>query len=76
MFLPGPYMLWWPALRASHPLRTPEAEEPLSASDNLNRLFPKYQRCDYAGKYGHAASHYIYFSIIPSIANNRYKDGL
>lgn len=28
MFLPGPYMLWWPALRASHPLRTPEAEEP------------------------------------------------
>ena len=29
MFLPGPYMLWWPALRASHPLRTPEAEEPV-----------------------------------------------
>lgn len=30
MFLPGPYMLWWPTLRASHPLRTPEAEEPLN----------------------------------------------
>lgn len=35
MFLPGPYMLWWPALRASHPLRTPEAEEPVKRSRRL-----------------------------------------
>ena len=37
MFLPGPYMLWWPALRASHPLRTPEAEEPLK-SGRIDKL--------------------------------------
>lgn len=39
MFLPGPYMLWWPALRASHPLRTPEAEEPLKDVSTISILW-------------------------------------